>query len=122
MFILSSLAVGVNHAYAYGFRNPYRFSFDRDGSRELFLADVGQDLIEEIDIVNEGGNYGWVIREGSTCFNISEPVTPLTTCDTTGLIDPVAEYSHQDGLAVIGGFVYRGSRVPECEPPRHFYS
>ena len=103
---------GLDAIYAHGFRNPYRFSFDRGGSHELFLADVGQDLIEEIDVVTNGGNYGWVIREGTSCFDPSNPTSPKANCLSEGLIDPVAEYSHDDGLAVIGGFVYRGTRIP----------
>jgi glucose/arabinose dehydrogenase len=108
---------GEDEIYAYGMRNPYRFSFDRQDGR-LFLADVGQNLFEEIDIVERGGNYGWVIREGFHCFDPFDPLTPPTVCANTGplgepLLDPVAEYDHSDGIAVIGGFVYRGSEFPE---------
>lgn len=108
---------GADEIYAYGFRNPYRFSFDRDTGR-LFLADVGQNLFEEIDIVEKGGNYGWVIREGLHCFDPFDPTHPPASCSTTGpygepLIDPVAEYDHDDGIAVVGGFVYRGTRFRE---------
>ena len=109
-------APGADEIYAYGMRNPYRFSFDdgAGGDGRLFLADVGQNLFEEIDIVEKGGNYGWVIREGFHCFDPFNPRSPPATCPETGplgepLLDPIAEYDHTDGIAVIGGFVYRGS-------------
>jgi glucose/arabinose dehydrogenase len=103
---------GRDEIYAWGFRNPYRFSFDR-ATGELFLADVGQNLFEEIDVVEAGGNYGWVIREGAHCFDPENPETPPESCETEGLIDPIAEYGHSDGLAVVGGFVYRGTQFEE---------
>jgi glucose/arabinose dehydrogenase len=108
---------GEDEIYAYGLRNPYRFSFDRETGR-LFLGDVGQNLFEEINIIERGGNYGWVIREGFHCFDPFNPTIPPAACPTTGphgepLIDPVAEYDHGDGIAVVGGFVYRGSRFRE---------
>jgi hypothetical protein len=105
---------GVDEIYAYGMRNPYRFSFDAADGR-LFVADVGQNLFEEINVVQKGGNYGWVTREGFHCFDPFNPTLPPATCPTTGflgepLLDPVAEYDHNDGLAVVGGYVYRGTR------------
>jgi glucose/arabinose dehydrogenase len=117
---------GADEIYAYGMRNPYRFSFDDGpgGDGRLFLADVGQNLFEEINIVENGGNYGWVIREGFHCFDPFDPRNPPATCPDTGplgepLLDPIAEYAHpssgfipQGGITVIGGFVYRGSRSP----------
>lgn len=114
---------GVDEIYAYGMRNPYRFSFDDGlgGTDRLFLADVGQNVYEEIDLVENGGNYGWVIREGFHCFDPFNPTTPPASCFTTGplgepLLDPIAEYSHaQGGLTVIGGFVYRGSQSPALD-------
>jgi len=90
--------------YAYGLRNPWRFSWDKDG--ELWVADVGQHKIEEIDRVKKGGNYGWNIREGTLCFK------PETGCSSKGLEMPVAEYTHEEGRSVTGGFVYRGKRAP----------
>src|SRR5262245_21383047 len=96
---------GLPEIWAFGFRNPWRFSFDRSGGR-LFMADVGQDHFEEIDIVTKGGNYGWNIMEGRHCFN------PSSGCNMTGLILPIAEYDHSEGNAVIGGFVYRGAAIP----------
>ena len=103
---------GVDEIYAFGFRNPYRFSFD-SLTGDLILADVGQGNIEEIDIVTSGGNYGWNLKEGSFRF---DPFTGNVSDDLKGLpkklIDPVAEYDHGDGITVIGGFVYRGSAIP----------
>ncbi len=90
--------------WASGLRNPWRFSFDRATSR-LFLADVGQNRWEEIDLVARGGNYGWRIMEGAHCFN------PETGCRTTGLILPIAEYGRDLGCSVTGGYVYRGTRI-----------
>lgn len=107
---------GADEIYAYGLRNPYRFSFD-SVTGDLWLGDVGQGIYEEVDIIELGGNYGWAVREGAHCFdpfNNSE-TPPDTFCDATGLIDPVAEYTHADGLSVVGGYVYRGSQFPELQ-------
>ncbi len=108
---------GAPEVYAYGLRNPYRISFDRAGSHELFAGDVGQNLFEEVDIVTKGGNYGWNVREGFHCFDPNAPRTPPATCPSTGkagepLIDPILEYEHDIGTAIIGGYVYRGQAVP----------
>jgi glucose/arabinose dehydrogenase len=92
--------------YAYGLRNPWRFSFD-SATGQLWVADVGQDRMEEIDIVEKGKNYGWNVMEGSLCYSPSEG------CNQTGLELPVWEYGHDLGNAVTGGFVYRGSALPE---------
>jgi uncharacterized repeat protein (TIGR03806 family) len=94
---------GRGEIYALGFRNPWRFSFDRGGV-DLWLGDVGQGDWEEVDQVVLGGNYGWRIKEGSHCY------LPPNGCGGTGLIDPVAEYSHAEGISITGGFVYRGTR------------
>jgi uncharacterized repeat protein (TIGR03806 family) len=92
--------------WAWGVRNPWRWSFDRM-TGELWVGDVGQDLWEEVDKVQKGGNYGWNVREAANCYN------PSTNCPTAGLIDPIVEYPHQNGdNTVIGGFVYRGSAIP----------
>jgi glucose/arabinose dehydrogenase len=97
---------GRPEIFAYGLRNPWRFSFDRQ-TGELWAADVGQDAWEEIDIVQRGGNYGWRILEGSHCF------LPREGCARDGLIPPVAEYGHDKGrCSITGGYVYRGSRLP----------
>jgi glucose/arabinose dehydrogenase len=110
--------------YAYGFRNPFRFSFDMERG-DLYAGEVGQDDIEEVDVVVAGGNYGWNIKEGSFCFdpNGAGPgfAFEQEPCpnEPAGLIDPVAEYNtadsldeNNDGRSVIGGFVYRGSAIP----------
>jgi uncharacterized repeat protein (TIGR03806 family) len=86
--------------YAYGLRNPWRWSFDRQ-TGVLWVGDVGQDTWEEVDIVTPGGNYGWRCREGRHDYN-------TTGCPTSGLIDPVAEYNHTVGQSITGGYVYRG--------------
>lgn len=95
---------GMPEIYAFGFRNPWRFSFDRATGR-LFAGDVGQDNFEEVDIVQKGGNYGWNVMEGMHCFN------PASGCNMAGLTLPIAEYSHSEGDAIIGGFVYHGSAL-----------
>jgi glucose/arabinose dehydrogenase len=99
---------GLPEIWAYGLRNPWRFSFDR-ASGQLFAADVGQDSWEEVDIITKGGNFGWNIMEGHHCFPPS-----VASCNMTGLILPIAEYGHDaaGGTAIIGGFVYRGSAIP----------
>ena len=94
---------GADEIYAYGLRNPWRFHFDREDGT-LWAGDVGQDEYEEINIVVNGGNYGWKIREGAHCFE-------SLNCDSQGLIDPVAEYSHSVGYSVTGGYVYRGEAL-----------
>ena len=90
--------------WAWGLRNPWRFSFDRL-TGDLWAGDVGQNRWEEIDLIERGGNYGWNVMEGAHCFN------PPTDCRTDGLILPIAEYDHSAGRSVTGGYVYRGSRL-----------
>lgn len=90
--------------YAWGFRNPWRWSFDRDNG-ELWLADVGQNQWEEVDKVTLGGNYGWRCREGAHDFNAG-----TAGCSTAPLIEPIAEYDHGIGISITGGYVYRGSQ------------
>ncbi len=90
--------------WAYGLRNPWRFSFDRE-TGDLWAADVGQNRYEEVDIIRPGRNYGWNVMEGSKCFR-------PTNCDTRGLEMPVAEYGRDGGCSVTGGYVYRGRRLP----------
>ncbi len=95
--------------WAYGLRNPWRFSFDR-ATGDLYIGDVGQGQYEEIDFQPAssagGANYGWRIMEGMHCYQ------PAAGCDETGLAPPVAEYDHSSGCAVIGGYVYRGTAFP----------
>ena len=99
---------GLPEIYAIGFRNPWRFSFDRSSGR-LFVADVGQDKFEEVDIVQKGGNYGWNTMEGAHCFN------PPSGCNMTGLSLPMVEIAHPEGEAVIGGFVYHGTALANAQ-------
>lgn len=91
--------------FAYGFRNPWRWSFDR-GSGELWMGDVGQGEWEEVNRVTVGGNYGWRCREGAHPYNASCGVNAGSS------IDPVAEYGHAQGVSITGGFVYRGASIP----------
>jgi glucose/arabinose dehydrogenase len=114
---------GMDEIYAYGFRNPYRFSFDIRSNRALLVGDAGQELWEEVSVVTRGGNYGWNVREGTHCFDAEAPTTIPATCPdvdpTTGaaLQSPVIEFANtkQAGglsLTVVGGNVYRGTRAP----------
>lgn len=98
-------ARGLPEVYALGFRNPWSFSFDEAG--RLWLGDVGEFTYEEIDLVEAGGNYGWPIREGAHCYGAE-------SCDTTGLVDPVAEYERA-GLegAIVVAFVGAGPALPD---------
>ncbi|MCW3467447.1 PQQ-dependent sugar dehydrogenase [Chitinophaga nivalis] len=91
--------------WAYGLRNPWRFSFDRV-THQLFTGDVGQDIYEEIDIITKGGNYGWRIMEGYHDFKV-----PAGT-DKSKLIAPIHEYDHNLGISITGGYVYRGKAIP----------
>lgn len=94
--------------WAYGLRNVWRMSFDRK-TGQLWAADVGQNVYEEINLIRKGGNYGWNIREGYHAFLLKPNVAAQE------LIDPIWEYSHDLGKSITGGFVYRGSRVPALE-------
>lgn len=93
---------GLPEIWAYGLRNPWRFSFDR-ASADLWLADVGQSSWEEVNLITSGGNYGWNQMEGSHCYP-----TGGTGCNQEGFIPPVTEYSHDEGCSVTGGYVYQG--------------
>lgn len=94
--------------WAYGLRNPWRFSFDRK-TGELYAGDVGQNRFEEIDLIRKGGNYGWNIREARACFS------PPKNCQSKGLQPPLISYEHSAGNSVTGGFVYRGRRFPALQ-------
>jgi glucose/arabinose dehydrogenase len=94
--------------YAYGLRNPWRFSFD-SASKRLWTGDVGQNAYEEIDIIENGGNYGWNAMEGKHCFN------PKNNCSTSGLKLPIHEYGREEGLSITGGFVYHGPSVSDLD-------
>jgi glucose/arabinose dehydrogenase len=102
---------------AYGLRNPWRFSFDRE-TGDLWIGDVGQGEIEEIDYLPSGTtglvNFGWDVFEGTRPYEEKEP-------EPRGeLVDPIAEYSHAEGCSVTGGFAYRGEAIPAAEG-RYFY-
>jgi glucose/arabinose dehydrogenase len=96
---------GAPEIYAYGLRNPWRMTFDPE-TGDMWVADVGEDTWEEVNRVERGGNYGWPIMEGPACFQELD-------CDDEGLIPPRAWYGREHGCAIIGGYVYRGSRLPE---------
>ncbi len=118
---------GLPEYFAWGLRNPWRASFDGDG--RLFVADVGQNLYEEVNIVESGGNYGWNVREGIECFGTGSPNDPPEECPTETpedvrggepLIDPVIQYPHQVGdetlgISITGGYVYENDTVPELQ-------
>lgn len=121
--------VGTNakqEIYAYGFRNPYRFSFDMGGSHQLIVGDAGQSLYEEIDLVTKGGNYGWNVKEGTACFSTANDLQTLGSCPSTDsagnpLLDPVIQLANAanpaGGIAtvIVGGNVYRGSALPAIQ-------
>ena len=116
---LPSLTAVRTEFWAYGLRHPWRFSFD-SLTGDLWAGDVGQDTYEEIDLIQKGGNYGWVYREGFHDTNFTNPVPPTKPAGFTS-IDPVYEYKHAAtggtdpqfiGSSVVGGIVYRGSRFP----------
>lgn len=117
----------VKEIWAFGLRNPYRFSFDRK-TGELYVGDVGQNDIEEVDIIRKGGNFGWNCKEGTAFFYINDSVPDDGFADESPnraerrgdcisgprpFIDPIAQYDlHREGHSVIGGFVYYGKRAP----------
>ena len=119
----------LREIYAYGLRNPYRFSVDRPdlgGNGQIIIGDVGQNTVEEIDRLAAGGNYGWAIKEGDFLFNrttgpggAAGTVGARSPGAPAGLIDPISgplgtlEYDHGDGISITGGFVYRGSAMPQ---------
>jgi glucose/arabinose dehydrogenase len=116
-------AGAVPDIWALGLRNPYRYAFDRS-TGDLILADVGQNNIEEIDRITRGGNYGWAVKEGEWLFNradgtIGPPPGNRSPGAPAGLVDPISngpnslQYDHQDGISITGGFVYRGTAIPQ---------
>jgi glucose/arabinose dehydrogenase len=97
---------GADEIYAIGLRNPWRWSFDRGGTNQLWAGDVGQNNIEEVDVVVKGGNYGWRVYEGNSCTN-NDPAL----CTPANYSAPVFQYNHTGGrCSITGGFVYRGNR------------
>lgn len=113
---------GLDEHFAWGLRNPWKMSFDGEA---LIVGDVGQELFEEVNVVERGGNYGWPLKEGSSCHDPAQPGVPPADCPDTSergepLLDPVFEFPHFDGdravgFAVIGGHVYRGEAVPQLD-------
>lgn len=112
---------GADEIYAYGFRNPFRFSFADNG--DIYVGDVGQNDIEEVSLVaGPGGNYGWNVKEGTFCFTVDaegtgaavSPEGGLCPGDDGSMIDPIAQYdTHLEGHSVIGGSVYDGTLIPD---------
>ncbi|MFO0628595.1 MAG: PQQ-dependent sugar dehydrogenase [Polyangiales bacterium] len=95
---------GRPEIWAWGLRNPWRFSFDT-ATGELWAGDVGQNRLEEVDLIRRAGNYGWNTMEGTRCLSGS-------TCNQAGLVLPVVEYGRSDGASITGGYVYRGRAIP----------
>jgi glucose/arabinose dehydrogenase len=120
---------GRPEIFAYGLRNSWRFSFDRGGSHELFAAEIGQTLFEEVNIITKGGNYGWRVREGFHYFDpksIRKPPVDGPKTDALGkpFIDPIFEYKNINGfrndpealgISITGGYVYRGKALPQWQ-------
>jgi glucose/arabinose dehydrogenase len=110
--------VGIDpQIWAYGLRNPWRFSFDRQ-TGDLYIADVGQSALEEVNVALSGvggQNYGWNVMEGTACYPAG------STCDATGKTLPVVEYDHNAGCSITGGYVYRGQAIP-CLRGRYLYA
>ncbi|WP_239616102.1 PQQ-dependent sugar dehydrogenase [Cohnella mopanensis] len=99
---------GMPEIYAYGLRNPWRFSFD-ETTGQLWAADVGQNRYEEINLIEKGKNYGWRIQEGTECYN------PESGCEQDGLEQPLFTYDHEQGVSITGGYVYRGNRLTQLK-------
>jgi len=119
----ASMPAARGEIYAYGFRNPHRLFWDTV-TNTLLANDVGHKSWEEINIVTRGGNYGWAVKEGTFLFNradgtIGAPPGNNSPGSPAGLIDPISvgsnylQYDHQDGISITGGFVYRGTAIPE---------
>jgi glucose/arabinose dehydrogenase len=100
--------------FAYGLRNVWRFAFDPK-TKVLWAGDVGQDVWEEIDLVEKGGNYGWNAREGLHAFVKKGAQAPAVAEKPAGVIDPIWEYNHDIGKSITGGLVYRGKKIPELD-------
>jgi len=116
----------IEEIFAFGLRNPYRFSFDMKKG-DLYLGNVGQNDLEEVELVTSGSNHGWPIKEGTLFFAHNFNDNGFATPDDPGtavappalapdLVDPIAQYdTHSEGHAVIGGFVYRGSEIEQLK-------
>ncbi|MGZ3440992.1 MAG: PQQ-dependent sugar dehydrogenase [Polyangia bacterium] len=112
-FVMSATA--RHEIYAYGLRNPWRWSFDR-GTGDLWVGDVGQNVWEEVDVIQRGGNYGWRRCEGNHKYDTANPDNPdAGPCTEPGAIPAIVDYSHLDpmgGNVITGGYVYRGTAMP----------
>jgi glucose/arabinose dehydrogenase len=117
---------GLDEIFAFGFRNPYRMSFDFRGTKQLIVADAGQVLWEEVNVISKGGNYGWNVKEGNHCFSTADSSKELASCPTVdnrgkSFIDPVLELNNwknpRGGKAttIVGGHVYRGTAIKSWE-------
>ncbi len=104
--------------FAYGLRNPFRMTVDLQRG-DIYTGDVGQNALEEIDLIRRGANYGWRRKEGRFCFQPNGAangfITSASSCDGSGLTNPVAQYDHDEGVAVVGGYVYRGTALPALQ-------
>ena len=111
---------GLPEIFAFGLRNPYHISFDAEGGHKLFAGDAGQVRWEEVDIIEKGGNYGWNIKEGRHLFGKEDDMSNFLATEPVPaeLIDPIVDYPNRAnrtggmGSVVIGGYVYRGERIP----------
>ncbi|KAB1071361.1 T9SS type A sorting domain-containing protein [Tamlana haliotis] len=110
-------AGALGEIYVYGFRNPHRFSWDTEGTNKMFIGNIGEKNVDGVYIGEPGANYGWNEREGSFLFKTNDPnnVYPLPAVDNFGYTYPVAEYDHDEGFALVGGFVYRGNTYPDLQ-------
>ncbi len=103
--------------YAYGFRNPWRMSFDAKNGSDLYVADVGQNSFESVDLAKKGGNHGWPVMEGTHCFDMANPNKHLSSCNNSGMVPPIIEYGNTKtqkvgfGRSVTGGYMYRGKAI-----------
>lgn len=107
----------VKEVWANGFRNPHRISWDETGSGKMLITNIGQHSVEEVNIGKAGANYGWPEREGTFLFDVDanvELVYPLPE-DDAGYMYPVVQYDHDEGSAVSGGFVYKGTKIPQLK-------
>lgn len=107
----------VEEIWAYGFRNPHRISWDETGSGKMFISNIGQHSLEEVNLGTAGANYGWPNREGTFLFDVNanpELVYPLPE-DDAGYTYPVLQYDHDEGSAVSGGFAYAGKSIPQLK-------
>ena len=104
----------IQEIYAYGFRNPHRISWDAMGTHKMLSGDIGEKAIEEVNLIQAGNNYGWNEREGTFVYDRSSSKTGVfvlpSNDNTLGFTYPVAQYDHDEGFAIVGGYVYRGEK------------